>query len=203
MERFIGRSCNVLNLEDNKNNLTKSCFSMLKSNPVTIYPTNKNHIVCKCDCTANIPIYLNRPNNEDVELVFKTTDGTANIIYDNNTYTPAITDEDFYAASGGMTISSGQLYGNFPVDIINNTGNSNYNYFTIDLLSNPTNNICTTSYSFKVLINNCTDRSLYRWTYTPTPAWELLNDMCASGTGIPPYSNGDYIGEERYGTCSI
>lgn len=202
-QRFIGRACNVVKLESNINKLTTSCFSMLKSNPVTIYPTNKNHTVCKCDCTINIPIYLNRAHTEDVELVFRTNQGVGSITYDGDVYIPAVTGQDFYSASGVVTIGSGEMYGNFPVDIINNTGNPDNTYFNISLLRNPTDNVCISSYNFNVFVKDCTNECLYRWTYTPTLDWELIADVCSSGSGIPPYTDGDYIGEERYGTCVI
>lgn len=201
-QRFIGRACNVVKLESSVNKLTTSCFSMLKSNPVTIYPTDKSHIICKCDCTANIPIYLNRAHTEDVELVFKTNQRSSNITYNGSSYIPAVTGQDFYSASGTVTIGSGEMYGNFPVNIINNSGSPD-SYFNISLLRNPTDNICTSSYNFNVFIKDCTGECLYRWTYTPTPDWELVADVCSSGSGIPPYTDGDYIGEERYGTCVI
>ena len=202
-ERFIGRACNVVKLESSVNKLTTSCFSMLKSNPVRIYPTNKNRLICKCDCTADIPIYINRAHTEDIELVFRTNQALSSTAYNGESYIPAIIGQDFYSASGTITIGSGEMYGNFPVDIINNTGNPDNSYFNISLLRNPTNNICTSSYSFNVFIKDCTDECLYRWTYTPTPDWELVADICSSGSGIPPYTDGDYIGEERYGTCVI
>lgn len=207
-QRFIGRACNIVKLESSVNKLTTSCFSMLKSNPVTIYPTDKSHTICKCDCTANIPIFLNRKSTEDVDLVFRTKQGISNINYEDKEYIPAVVGSGFYSASGEMTIPSGHMYGNFPVDIINDSGNLNDTYFKIELLRNTSNNICYTDYSFNVLIEDCTDKCLYRWIYTSGSDWteldwELITDGCLSGTATPPFSSGTYVGEEKYGTCVI
>lgn len=202
-KRFLGRSCNVVKLESNLNKLTTSCFSMVKSNPLTLYPINSKYTVCKCDCTANIPIYLNRVNHEDVNLVFKTNQMVGNKTIDGESYIPAIAGEDFYSYSGSITIGSGEMYGSIPINIINNSGNSNDSYFNIILLRNPTNNICLNSYNFNILIKKCEDECLYRWSYTPELEWELVYNGCSSGTPIPPYTSGSYIGEEQYGTCVI
>lgn len=205
-QRFIGRSCNVLNLENNKV-LTKSCFSMLKPNPVTIYPKNITYEVCKCDCTVDIPIYLNRVHNEDVKLVYNTIQRVSNIIYEDELFIPAIIDSDFYYMSGEVTVVAGNIYVNFPIDIINDTGNLNNTYFTLQFLRNTTNNICGGG-NFNVVIKDCSNTCLYRWTYTIDSywtglGWELVTDNCSSGIATQPSSPGEYVGEERYGTCTI
>lgn len=207
-QRFIGRSCNVVKLESNTNKLTTSCFSMLKANPIKIYPTDKTYSVCKCGCTADIPIFLNRKNIEDVDIVCRTTQGSSNINYEDNQYIPAVVNEDFYSASGEITIPSGYIYGNFPVTLIDNSGNTDDSYFKVDVLRNTSNNICFSNYSFNVLIKDCTDKCLYRWIYTSGSdwtelAWELVTDNCLTGTAIPPFSDGEYVGDTQYGTCAI
>lgn len=141
-KRFTGRSCIILDKEYSASTTNPSgdCFSMLKPLSLGLKNGYGPLYYSECDCSINVPIYLNRDAHEDVILAVSTAQPTTNIDY-SGVVVPAVVATDYVHHTGLYTIPSGSNYVNFPVTLINNSS-TDLNYFNVNVLYAKTRNIC-------------------------------------------------------------
>lgn len=155
-KRFTGKSCITLDKEYSASTTDPSgdCFSMLKPMALGLQNGYGPLYYGECDCSINVPIYLNRATaNEDVTLLVETSQPTTNINY-SGVVVPALSGVDYVHHSGLYTIPSGSNYCNFPVTLIDNNSAVN-NYFNVRVLRATTRNICQSSpYTINIVLGS-------------------------------------------------
>lgn len=151
-KKFIGRSCQILNIETVNNKLDESCFVMLKAYPVSVNTDINQYEFTSCSCTGSIPIYLNRIHNEDVNLTLRTRQPSTSITISGEVVRPSVSGQDYTHASGTIVIPSGSLYANFNVSLLQWTGDNLTNYFYVDSIYNNPRNLCNYAHTINVVI---------------------------------------------------
>lgn len=142
-EKLVGRGCVVVTKETSPGKPTTSCISAIKAMPVKIAMPEEDILVNECDCTISVPIQLNRVWSTDVDLIVQATvSPTATYNPSGETIRAAISGVDFHAYSGSITISAGNLYENFDITLISNTGDSTKSFFNVNVVDIEYGTIC-------------------------------------------------------------
>lgn len=145
-EKLSGRGCVLTKQENTAQKPTTSCISAIKANPVAVALTG-DILVAECDCTIDIPITLNRTWSTDVDLIVIAKEKTSGYNPSGETIRPAVSGVDFHAYSGNITISAGNLFENFNVELINNTGDSTKSWFQVEVVYVEYGTICREDYN--------------------------------------------------------
>lgn len=153
-KKFSGRACITLDKEYVASTTTPTgdCFSMLKPLALSLKNDYGPLYYNECSCSINVPIYLNRPAHQDIQLSIATSQPSINIDYSGNAVIPAVTATDYVHHTGLYTIPSGSSYVNFPVTLIDNDSPA-LNYFNVNVLYAKTRNICQDStYTINIIL---------------------------------------------------
>lgn len=155
-EKLIGRGCVLIDQENTGQKPTTSCVSAIKAIPVRVVLSSTDVLVEECSCTVSIPISINRVWDTDVDLtVNASVSPTATYNPSGETIRAAISGVDYYSLSGVVTITAGNLYENFDVTLISNTGDGTKSFFNINVVDIEYGTICAedlTNSSIKVVI---------------------------------------------------
>jgi hypothetical protein len=124
--------------------------------PVKVAMPENDLLVNECSCTINVPIQINRVWSTDVDL-FVNASISPTAVYNpsGESIRAAVSGVDFHARSGIVTVSSGNLFQNFNLTLISNTGNNTKCFFDINIYDVEYGTICaedTTNSSIRVVI---------------------------------------------------
>lgn len=116
---------------------------------VSSYPEPKVYTVC--DCTINVPIYLNRPSSQNTQLIMSTSQQSNDIVVSGETIVPARSGIDYIHATGLVIIPSGSLYANMSINIATSGAPVN-KYFNLVCSNVKSRNACNFGAKMNILI---------------------------------------------------
>lgn len=153
-QKFSGKGCEVLEQEHTGSKPTTSCKVAVLAAPVSVVQPENDIFATKCACTINVPIYINRAWSTDVDLNVVTVEPYLSYNPSGYIIRPSVEGEDYTYSSGVVTITQGNTYENFSIDLLDNPADNVKNFFTINVTSIENRTICqNTIYSTIVVIH--------------------------------------------------